>query len=373
MKKCSFLLLILAITLFAGGRVPDTTSSSASVGDILPSIEDFDRLVSAISATIAVSGYIREQGGFSGIKENLSEQEIKEIKEGLKVKYKNSKAGQGFFNFIRATQGFLLDILNTAGDRIDMWRTTLPALQAWGRSTKRLADNTRQVYRNFQWNALWDIDRKWSRQMERVNVGWINHTYRFMDYLSEHGRVDVRNRFVRYQHYLHQWRADSTRMAARERADIARIQEVINSQEFQAMEELTNEGRVFLFRRLPLEMQETAIQSLVHTYEILADGATRGNGSKEDKIEYFQDNVSNPNITYLGSMALLASIKQERAALEAQRVMLRQMQSSMSAIYARVQMMPMEEEAVRLARNTHELRRITGGFVPREPENEEES
>jgi hypothetical protein len=362
----SFVVFWVVATVFAndnrsGGRVSDTTRSSAKIGDILSdpnNVDMLDNIVSGVVLTTTAVRYAVSNGGlratFGELRDN-SQANLQQYREGLSVRYKNSKGGMGFFNFIRTTQGFLLDILNTASDRIDMWRTTLPTLRAWGDSMARLVDNTRQVYTSFRWSDLWDIDREWSRQMERVNMRWISQYHGFLNFLRGFETKDLADRFS--GNYIQIWRADSiratTRLDVAEHARLVRIQSTINSEELAAMDALTEDGRALLFRRLPIEMQETAIIGLVHTRDIMQSAENRS-GS----LETMQRQVSNPNTTYLESKALLAHIKQQRADIETQRVTLQQIQSNMATIYARVQMMGMEEQAAAQDLNTRELARI---------------
>jgi len=356
----SFLLLLSALA-FGGGRVSDTTHSSAKIGDILTNPDNIDKLdgiISGVATGIAIGKHINENGGFRAtwgeLKSSTPEsrkEKVEQYKEGLGVKYKNSKSY--FFTFVNKTRDFLLDVLNTASDRIDMWRTTLPNIKAWGASTRRLVDNTRKVYSSFKWKDLWDIDREWSRQMERVNMRWINQYHGFMGYLWSLGDVSVEKRFARKANYIYQWRADSLRADAREKNRLKQIQEKIDLEDFLEMEALSEKGRALLFKRLPIEAQETAIIGLSHVFDIMANDS-----AQTAVLEELQRNVSNRDITYLNSMELLANIKLRRTDMETQRATLQQIQSNMATMYARLQMMEMEEKAAAQGRNTEELKRI---------------
>jgi hypothetical protein len=369
---CLFLALVSGIS-FGGGTVPDTTQASAKLGDILTdpkNVDKLDTIIMGVGYGVSVGTWAAKNR--EGLKDAAKET-IKDIGDDFKkigtdisgsykeafengeiaVPYKNSKGS--FFVFMRTTQKVLLDILNTASDRIDMWRTTLPTLQAWGKSTRRLIDNTKEVYTSFKWKDLWDIDRKWSRKMENVNMKWINDSYRFMDYLWGLGDVSVGNRFKdRYEKYIDIYELDST---IEENSDLKVLKDVIDWEEKISMEDTTKqEGRAYLFHFLPITQQETALSALMGVMDVM-EGSVVG---KDDMFEVLQNELVNPQITYLGSMALLANIKQHRTDVEAQRTILRQIQSNMATMYARVQMMEMEEEAVSLGKSVEELKLLMG-------------
>jgi hypothetical protein len=353
------------LAIFGGDKVPDTTQASAGIGAVLTNpdnVDKLDKITNGISTAIVIGSEIKNNP--EGLKEMFSKEGAQDaFKEMIAVKYKNSKGGGGFFNFIRNTQDILMSILNTAGDRIDMWRTTLPNLHAWKKSTIKMWDNTKKVYREFKWSDLWDIDRKWSRKMERTNVGWIKQYYGFLNYLWSLGNVDAQKRWKHFEYYTYRWQLDSMKITDMNLDKLKTIKTIIDDEEFEAMDMLTDEGKAYLFRRLPLEEMETAITALVNVSDVLegdlySDGDTQ---SKEDLIYDLQQRVFDDNNTYLKTMTLLATIKRHRTDIEAQITTLRQIQSNMATNYARVQMMELEEEMVAQAYHTNHIKRIVLG------------
>jgi hypothetical protein len=143
----------------------------------------------------------------------------------------------------------------------------------------------------------------------------------------------------------------------KEKQRLLSIQAEIDAEEYKAMEELTPEGRAYLYHRLPIEAMETAILSLANVSDVIRDFEEKD--KKKDKS--IQDEISNPDITYLGSMALLATIKQQRMDVETQKATIQQIQSNMATMYARLQMMEIEQQASAQNQNTEELKKIVIG------------
>ena len=379
--KNILLLLLLSTFAFSGGVVPDTTQSSGKVGAIMTdpnNVDKLDNIMKGITTGVAITKYVVKNK--ENIKETMKEMkdaksaDLQKYREGLKVKYKNSKGGMGFFNFVRTTQGFLDDILKTAADRIDMWRTTLPTLQAWGQSMKLFAQQTATVYKSFKWKDLIDIDRRWSREFEKINMGWIyKYGYGFLDYLWSLGNVEgIQSRYTRYQSYIYEWQLDSMRMERENIKKLAVIKKGIESEEFAAIEALSDSGRMYLFHRLPVEEMETAIIGLSNVIDIIGsdiDG-TGGKKSKNNWLSELEDLANDENNTYLTTQRVLATIKMERTNIEGQRATLQQIQSNLAHFYARVQMMETEEKAMLQGASTEALKNIVGAKIPADKANE---
>ena len=227
---------------------------------------------------------------------------------------------------------------------------------------KLFAQETATVYKNFKWKDLIDIDRKWSREFERVNKRWIYHYgYGFLDYLWGLGDVEgIQSRHTRYASYVYEWKMDSTKAAVKNRKKFMEIKAKIESEEFKEMDALSGEGRMYLFHRLPVEEIETAVLGLANVIDIVGSDVqqyeykydkggkivdstlTKG---KNDLIFDLEDRINDASNTYLTSQRLLATIKMERTNVEGQRATLQQIQSNLAHFYARVQMMDIEERA----------------------------
>jgi hypothetical protein len=378
--KNILLLLLLSTFAFCGGVVPDTTQSSGKVGAIMTdpnNVDKLDNIMKGITTGVAITKYVVKNK--DEIQKTMKEMkdaknaDLQKYREELKVKYKNSKGGMGFFNFVKATQGFLDDILKTAADRIDMWRTTLPTLQAWGQSMKLFAQQTATVYKSFKWKDLIDIDRRWSRQFEKINMGWIyTYGYGFLNYLWGLGNVEgIQSLYTRYQSYIYEWQIDSTRMEREKFNKLQALKKKIESEEFTAMEALSDSGRMYLFHRLPVEEIETAIIGLSNVIDIIgSDIDTAGRKkSKNDWVFELEDLANDENNTYLTTQRVLATIKMERTNIEGQRTTLQQIQSNLAHFYARVQMMEMEEKAMLQGASTETLKNIVGTKIPTDTAN----
>lgn len=193
---------------------------------------------------------------------------------------------------------------------------------------------------------------------------WIGQYYGFLNYLWGMGADhSIDRRIARWQSYIYIWKVDSARTAYIEYQKLYEIKKLIDSEEFTAMEELTPEGRAYLFRRLPVQEMETAIIGLSNAQDVITgDQEATMNGQSKEDLEYeLQQRVSDPNMTYLGSVALLATIKRLRTDVETQRTTLNQIQSNLAATYARIQMMNIEEQGVSQSYNTNELMKIVLG------------
>jgi len=227
---------------------------------------------------------------------------------------------------------------------------------------KLFAQETATVYKNFKWSDLIDIDRKWSREFERVNKRWIYHYgYGFLDYLWSLGDVEgMQSRYKRYQGYVYEWQIDSTKMARAKYKKLEEIKKGIESEEFAAMEALSDEGRTYLFHRLPVEEIETAIVGLSNVIDIIGGDVKQADNvqSKNDLIRELEERANDPSNTYLTTQRILATIKMERTNIEGQRATLQQIQSNLAHFYARVQMMDAEEKASIQGQSTELLKSI---------------
>jgi len=368
-KRINVLVFLLIFSVCVNSNVPDTTKSSAKLSNILVDPKNVDRLDKIAQGIEQTSKHIMQAAKEGGVKEYFdsmkpNKEEIKGKLQGMVVRYHNSK---GFIPFMKTLQEDILAILQVASDRIDMWRTTLPTIQGYGHATLVLANQTVQVFKDFKIEDLWDIDRKWSRKMEKSVMSNIYNIRGFMGFLWRIGQS--KNTEDYFYYFSNRYMPQTTYADSSNPLHIT-ILAIIESEELAAMgldtngydkDSILSEGRAFLFHELPKKEITTGIQSLISIKEIFESAQRR----EEDENGYFKDNyildvLNNVDATYLDEITLLAYIKQLRTDVEAQKVLLQQQQSYMSEIYARVQMTNTEKQAARFNHYTKEMGLILG-------------
>lgn len=97
------------------------------------------------------------------------------------IKFRNSKSG--LIYTLTNTLNKISGVVQKIAKRVDRWRTTLPKLQAYGKAVDNFYESSGEFLSSFELSDLYDLDRKWSREMEsRVTMGkWFG--VRLMDWL----------------------------------------------------------------------------------------------------------------------------------------------------------------------------------------------
>lgn len=180
------IVLVLSFCVFSqntvntdGEKVDDKEQGSGKVGNLADGIETIDKGVNIVNgATGAASTY-------KWLKTTPKNKRMADAKNALINginAYQNTKAG--LLPWIKNTTKRISEIATKANDRIKLWNTALPTMQRYWDNTKRLANQTVDVFRSFNPSDLLDIDRKWDRKMQATMDQWpiaIRAWYHYID------------------------------------------------------------------------------------------------------------------------------------------------------------------------------------------------
>lgn len=365
---------LLSFSIIAGPSVPDTTKTSAKLANLLTDPANVDKLDKAISA--GVTGVVGTKVVVKAIKAGGLKDFVAEQKPDLKgkwkelvLRYKNPKVG--VLPMAKLIQEDVLRVITAAADRIDMWRNTLPTIQGYQQSVIRLANNTVKVFKEFKVSDLWDIDRKWSRNMESAVQANISNFHGFLHFLDGFKGSDASDRTA----YLNSRYVPITvdnYVDATNSDDIA-LSTQIFAEESGAMEAGTPAGKAYLFFELPKSEMLAGINGLVTvssildpSYQASENGSQQQIPNEQQEVDDITEMLNDDERTYLEELSLLAHIKQLRIEVETQRFQLSQQSAYMSTIFARSQMIDYEVDAAVRGYNTEEMKKIMGNLKPKD-------
>lgn len=166
MIKIVCLLILLVTVVYSQSdeyEVNDEDKTSSRVNNMFSDIEQIEKAANAVKTGTQAGKAISKIKNFEDVKALTVNQLKSNLKEKV-FKYKNAKAGflKRLFDFANKTE----KMLSGVNDKINEWNTTLPTIRAFGKSMRGMLDNTVEVFGDFEWSDLIDIDRKWNKRME---------------------------------------------------------------------------------------------------------------------------------------------------------------------------------------------------------------
>ncbi len=121
------------------------------------------------------------QGGIKKVKKVKGVKDLKKIviDEATKklLVYKNGKAH--IMPTLKKIQEKTSKIIEKCNKKINEWRNTLPTLKGYFNSAKNICNSNIKTFNDFRPKDLIDIDRKWSRNLDRNVMNGVQTVYNF--------------------------------------------------------------------------------------------------------------------------------------------------------------------------------------------------
>jgi hypothetical protein len=179
------LLLIVQVPLFADvseeQTINDEDKTSSRINNMFEDIETIEKAANAAKTGTKVYKEAKKVKNLKDVKD-VSVSSLKDKAKGLVFKYKNAKAGflYQLYNFANKTS----QTLDGMNKKLNQWNTTLPTIKAYGKAMRNMLDNTVEVFHEFEWDAFYDIDRKWDKKLEGQLTADYRTFQRFSRYLE---------------------------------------------------------------------------------------------------------------------------------------------------------------------------------------------
>ncbi len=109
-------------------------------------------------------GYQGVKTGKSLIKSKDKVKNVKDIGKNTVTKYQHYKGT--LFNFIKKSQKKVQGYINKVRVRVNMWRTTLPTLEHFVKTSRNFMGDSYAFVKTFEISDMWDIKREWSRELD---------------------------------------------------------------------------------------------------------------------------------------------------------------------------------------------------------------
>lgn len=324
--------------------VDDQDKTSGRVNDLITSVE---------TATKAIELYNTVKDGKKVVDEVKKFKNLKDIKGTVKDKikgtitqYKSTK--WSLFKWVSDVSNRMADVMESANDRINMWRTTEPMLLNYYKSMGRVTDNTLEVFRDFELSDMIDIDREWSKKMEKQLNQDKNLVYSFLVFSSkqfpdEYHRKRVSSMFMEYS-----------------------IEDELtgNQEDLDAYMEMKD--NVHQFNRIPYRTMAYATDALLSVREISQQSHKEASGDKSvTEEQYYMELVSeslqNPNATYNDIVDNGALIDTKRSEVSLQRAQLKQIITDLQSKYSRLLMRRKERMAIEYEEMDNTLEKLING------------
>ena len=355
--KVFIMISLIAFPIFAGDDdglkvIDDGDKTSSQFSDMYDDIETVENAVNAAKGTVqavkTTKSYIKERkkGKFNPIEKAKGK-----FKE-MVFKYKSTKAG--FLKLLYDFSRGVSKVLQKVDKRINMWRTTLPTLKSYAKTSKLLVNNTVEVFREFRVKDLWDIDRAWSRKME----AYLYKTYRcFFSF----------GRYMTKRYYL--VNEEDIKANCNKKYDFFMYGEDDLQQGICYNEVVLSSNMYVLFNmhkfnNLPKTTLMNAAQALHCTEGILRksyDLNFMGVPFQQAMYDSIALALECDKKTYVDEQQLGAYIAQKRAEIEIQRTELEQILTSMTIQYSRLLLREKERGALASDSYDGELKRLSGG------------
>lgn len=148
-----------------------TDQASAREGELIDG-QHLDQLNTALDLydkKSQVEGAKKTGEDFKRMKQISASGALDEAEKKM-ISWRNSKSG--LITTLTTTLNKISGVITKIGKRVDRWRTTLPKLQAYGKAVDNFYENSGNFLGSFELSDLYDLDRKWSKELEtRVTLG----------------------------------------------------------------------------------------------------------------------------------------------------------------------------------------------------------
>jgi len=324
--------------------VDDGDKTSGRVNDIINSVETAFKAVDAYNTVVNAKKTFDELKKFKNLKdwENFGASQLK----GLVSQYKSCK--WSLFTWVSNVSTKMAEILEKCNDRVNMWRTTEPMLISYYKSMGKLSNNTLEIFKDFELSDVVDIDRKWSRKMEKTLAEDGEFGYSFFAFAAQHFPSDY-----------YQTKYSTLFMPYAVQKDLSRTTEGM-----QAYIEMKD--NVCIFNQLPFQTLTYSSDALLEIREIAnkahaASNADPSVSEEEHSMEMIQTGLTTGNVTYNDVMDVNALIQAKRAEISIERTQLQQIFSELQTRYSRLKMRNTEKLAVQYEDMDNTMNKLVNG------------
>lgn len=299
--------------------IDDGDKGSAKYGNLIDKLETAEKAYDAVNSVAAGAEAAEKLKSFDPKKVDIGKLTVKGKEEALAWANKYTNAKGGFNTFARNILQKVDKVVSKVSERVDLWRTTWPTIQRYGKSVTYLADNSKQLFSDFEISDLWDIDRKWDRRLE-ANVNAYGNTYHHFKMFMNSFTTDDRKRF----YHTSIVPTDNTNRFTQDPLCV-----MVNKR----IEERHP------YRMVPFNTLEFCSSTMYSLSEINAihssPNVTTSDVSEEDAVfTQIEKELSNTEQTYADSRELSAFIQEERAKIRLEIAQITQMQSAVELRYA---------------------------------------
>jgi len=324
-------------------KVDDDLKVSGKVGDLIDGLETVEKANNAVKAARNAPENIKRAQEFA------KTPKLSDIKNGLSnmlLKYKHTKSGM--LSILSDVTQKISKGLNAAERRVNMWRSTEPTLYYYGEQMKKMANNTVDVFLDFEPEAMWDIDRKWDRRMNAQLAADKNLALSFK-YFTEYRSSELeRNRKV-FKSFLDDYTATER---------LTRTEEGLK-----ALLTLKSEKPIHEFRLIPqntLMYTSDVITSVNEINKISYEQSSDDNTLTKEQftLSKIQKVLNDPNQTYEDTKNLSVLIADQRLKVKTQKANISQLLSLLEARYARLLLRKTEQKNLQHAQYKSTLSQI---------------
>jgi len=120
----------------------------------------------AVEKVDEVKEAVKDVGAIKGLQGTLTQ---------IAVPYTHSKAS--VLTMVRNGLKKTNEIIGKVAKRVDMWRTTKPTIEKYYKAAGRLADDTKDLYKDFKWSKFFDYHRPWDKKREKMFDADVDFTH----------------------------------------------------------------------------------------------------------------------------------------------------------------------------------------------------
>lgn len=344
--KLQYTALVITFLMYTGygdvaseTTVNDEDKTSSNVNNMFTTIEYVEKaakVVKGAKETKKTIGEVKNIKNLGDVKD-LGVDKLKSSLSSLVFKYKPAKTGF-LFQLSQYTKK-IEKILGDVSDKLNKWNTTLPTIRAYGEASRKMLDNTVEVYNDFRWKDLWDIDRKWDRRVEGI-IDQANRTYiYFSSYMiNRYNEVNERERKESIQNYF---------------LNLFMYSDNIQDGDYLDVLSTTHEHRL-----LPTSSLYNAAEALSMTNQIINmrnSINSRGITDEEQSFEDITEAISNGKRTMQDERQIQAMIEMNRNEVALQQIQLNQVLTNLMQRYARLELRRQEIGAMQSERYINSL------------------
>ncbi|NLG19101.1 MAG: hypothetical protein GX556_17390 [Fibrobacter sp.] len=324
--------------------VDDGDKTSARVNDLINSVETASKAMDAYNTAKSVKKTYDQVKQFKNLKD-VKNFGVSKLKEAV-TQYKSCK--WSFFTWVSHISNKMSDVMSRCNDKVNQWRTTEPMLLNYYKSMQKLSNNTLQVFRDFEFSDMIDIDRKWSRRMERQLENDKDLVYSFCAFASSRFQSDYHKQ--KYSRLFMPYAIES---------------ELSNTDE-RLIAYLEMKDNVHEFRQIPFQTLTFASDALLNIRELAdqAHGVSTEDPSvskQEHAMELIEASLRTENATYNDICDNGVLIADKRAEVSLQRTQLHQIYSELQTRYSRLLLRRQERMALEYEGIDETLNKLVNG------------